>query len=29
VIFDKQGNLYGGTVAGGAYGEGVAFEITP
>lgn len=29
VIFDNQGNLYGTTILGGAYGAGVAFEITP
>jgi len=26
---DKKGNLYGGTILGGAYGGGVAFELTP
>ena len=29
VILDDQGNLYGTTQAFGAYGYGVAFEITP
>jgi uncharacterized repeat protein (TIGR03803 family) len=29
VIFDSQGNLYGTTSAGGAYGFGVAFELSP
>ena len=29
LIMDKKGNLYGGTVLGGAYGGGVAFELTP
>ncbi len=29
VIFDANGNLYGTTVAGGSYGQGVIFEITP
>ena len=29
VILDQQGNLYGVAVNGGAYGQGVVFEITP
>jgi uncharacterized repeat protein (TIGR03803 family) len=29
VIFDGAGNLYGTTGAGGAYGEGVVFELSP
>ncbi len=29
LIMDKKGNLYGGTVLGGAYGGGVVFELTP
>src|SRR5262249_37830870 len=29
LIFDSKGNLYGTTVAGGANGAGVVFEITP
>jgi uncharacterized repeat protein (TIGR03803 family) len=29
VILDRQGNLYGTASAGGAYGSGVVFEITP
>jgi len=29
VIFDAAGNLYGTTWGGGAYGGGVAFELTP
>jgi uncharacterized repeat protein (TIGR03803 family) len=29
VILDANGNLYGTTYAGGAYGYGVVFEITP
>jgi uncharacterized repeat protein (TIGR03803 family) len=29
VVFDTSGNLYGTTSAGGAYGHGVIFEITP
>jgi uncharacterized repeat protein (TIGR03803 family) len=29
VIFDQEGNLYGTTQAGGAYGDGVVFELTP
>jgi len=29
VIFDGKGNLYGTTILGGAYGGGVAFELTP
>jgi hypothetical protein len=27
-IFDENGNLYGATVSGGAYGGGVVWEIT-
>ena len=29
VVMDANGNLYGGTLEGGAYGAGVLFEITP
>lgn len=29
VIFDAAGNLYGTTYAGGAYGYGTVFELTP
>jgi len=29
VILDAGGNLYGTTAGGGAYGEGIAFELTP
>jgi uncharacterized repeat protein (TIGR03803 family) len=29
VIFDKKGNLYGTTTAGGKYGMGVVFKLTP
>jgi uncharacterized repeat protein (TIGR03803 family) len=29
VIFDSAGNLYGTTGAGGAYDEGIVFELTP
>jgi uncharacterized repeat protein (TIGR03803 family) len=29
VIFDGQGNLYGTTVGGGAYGNGTVFELSP
>jgi len=29
LVFDKAGNLYGTTSAGGAYGQGVVFELTP
>jgi uncharacterized repeat protein (TIGR03803 family) len=29
LIFDASGNLYGTTAAGGAYGFGAVFEITP
>jgi uncharacterized repeat protein (TIGR03803 family) len=29
VAFDRAGNLYGTTSGGGAYGEGVVFELTP
>ena len=29
VVFDANGDLYGTTVEGGAYGYGVVFEITP
>jgi len=29
LIIDNNGNLYGGTGYGGAYGEGVIFELTP
>jgi len=29
LVFDKSGSLYGTTYGGGAYGLGVAFELTP
>jgi uncharacterized repeat protein (TIGR03803 family) len=29
VVFDKKGNLYGSTIAGGAHGQGTVFELTP
>jgi uncharacterized repeat protein (TIGR03803 family) len=29
VIFDSAGNLYGTTLAGGAYGSGTIFKLTP
>src|ERR1017187_704147 len=29
LIFDAAGNLYGTTIAGGTYGGGTAFELTP
>jgi uncharacterized repeat protein (TIGR03803 family) len=29
LVFDGAGNLYGTAGAGGAYGQGVAFELTP
>ena len=29
LIFDSQGNLYGGTPTGGAGGAGTAFQLTP
>lgn len=29
LVFDTSGNLYGTTIAGGAYGFGTVFEITP
>jgi uncharacterized repeat protein (TIGR03803 family) len=29
VTFDASGNLYGTASVGGAYGDGVAWEITP
>jgi uncharacterized repeat protein (TIGR03803 family) len=29
VILDAAGNLYGTTSAGGTYGYGTVFEITP
>jgi len=29
VIFDADGNLYGTTYEGGAYGNGIVFELTP
>ncbi|MGA2019938.1 MAG: choice-of-anchor tandem repeat GloVer-containing protein [Candidatus Sulfotelmatobacter sp.] len=29
VIFDATGNLYGTTAGGGAYGQGIVFELTP
>lgn len=29
LVFDAEGNLYGTTPFGGAYGEGIVFELTP
>jgi uncharacterized repeat protein (TIGR03803 family) len=29
LIFDAEGNLYGTTSAGGAYNDGIVFELTP
>jgi uncharacterized repeat protein (TIGR03803 family) len=29
VVFDAQGNLYGGTSGGGEYGLGIAYELSP
>ena len=29
LVFDNAGNLYGTTYAGGAYGQGVVYEVTP
>jgi len=29
LAIDQDGNLYGGTVLGGAYGAGVVFQVTP
>jgi uncharacterized repeat protein (TIGR03803 family) len=29
LVFDKKGNLYGSTLYGGAYGDGVVFKLTP
>jgi uncharacterized repeat protein (TIGR03803 family) len=29
VVFDKKGNLYGTTFAGGLYGQGTVFELSP
>jgi uncharacterized repeat protein (TIGR03803 family) len=29
LVFDKKGNLYGTTEAGGAYGLGTVFAVTP
>ena len=29
VVFDKNGNLYGTTFAGGLYGQGTVFELSP
>lgn len=29
LIFDKKGNLYGTSIAGGAYGSGTVFKLTP
>ena len=29
LVMDKWGNLFGATAAGGAYGQGAVFELTP
>ena len=29
LVFDAQGNLYGTTNQGGAYGDGVIFKVKP
>jgi uncharacterized repeat protein (TIGR03803 family) len=29
LTFDAKGNLYGATVAGGAFGQGTVYEFTP
>jgi uncharacterized repeat protein (TIGR03803 family) len=29
LAIDQKGNLYGGTVLGGAHGYGMVFELTP
>jgi uncharacterized repeat protein (TIGR03803 family) len=29
VVFDRKGNLYGGTAGGGIYGDGAVFELAP
>lgn len=29
LVMDSKGNLYGGTILGGTYGQGVIFELTP
>src|SRR5437763_11204637 len=29
LVMDKQGNLYGVTIGGGAYGYGTVFELSP
>ena len=29
LLLDAQGNLYGATIKGGAYGQGAVFELTP
>ena len=29
LVFDRAGNLYGTTTAGGAYGQGAVFKLTP
>ncbi len=29
VVFDQAGNLYGATIKGGAYDDGVVYELTP
>jgi uncharacterized repeat protein (TIGR03803 family) len=29
LVFDQEGNLYGTTTSGGAYGKGAVFELTP
>jgi uncharacterized repeat protein (TIGR03803 family) len=29
LVFDAAGNLYGTTSAGGAYSDGIVFELTP
>jgi uncharacterized repeat protein (TIGR03803 family) len=29
IVFDSAGNIYGTTMSGGAYGQGVVYEVTP
>jgi uncharacterized repeat protein (TIGR03803 family) len=29
LVFDKKGNLYGSTIAGGLYGQGTVFQLSP